>query len=137
VGRRTAPLWTVVGPVRGPLRLREESEVAVVGQPGRVGRLRHLALEGDRRVLTVEITAGKRGPRGGALPTAIDPALEGTAVVLLAAGAAGLSLNRARRVWDDSGPGAWLTHAAPRPDPGAPTPRRRDLVATVSALEEK
>ena len=114
MGRRTAPVWTVVGPVRGPLRLREESEVSVVGQPGRVGRVRALSLDGDRRVLVVEITQGKRAPRGSDRPGATDLALEGSEVVLLAAGAAGLSLNRSRRVWDDSGPGAWphACHAA-------------------------
>jgi hypothetical protein len=132
--RAVVPVWTVVSPAEGSLRLREESPVCVLGLRGRTGRIRSIVTEGGQRTVTVEIDGWKRArPEEGA-PAADAPELAGTAVVLVDAGVVGISKRKSMRVWDASGPGAWLTHAAPPPEPSACPPVEDDLVALVERL---
>jgi hypothetical protein len=133
--RAVIPVWTVRSPADGPLRLREESAVCVVGLRGRTGRIRSIEIESGDRVVTVEIDGWKRARPDDGAPAADDAkALEGTTVTLLAGEAAGLSKMKSMRVWDASGPGAWLTHSAPPPEPSARAPIEGDLVDLVEKL---
>jgi hypothetical protein len=132
--RAVVPVWTVVAPAEGSLRLREESAVCVIGLRGRSGKIRSLVTEGGQRTLTVEIEGWKRArPEDGA-PAADAAALVGTEVILVDAGVVGISKRKSMRVWDASGPGAWLTHAAPPPEPSVHPPIDGDLVALVETL---
>lgn len=132
--RAVIPVWTVTSPAEGPLRLREESGVCVVGLRGRTGRIRAVETEAGVRTMTVEIDGWKRArPEAGA-PAADSPVLEGTEVTLVDAGVVGISKRKSMKVWDGSGPGAWLTHAAPPPEPSAHAPIEGDLVALVEKL---
>ena len=133
--RAVVPVWTVIAPAEGPLRLREESGVCVFGLRGRTGRLRSITTEGGQRTLIVEIDNWKRArPEEGA-PAADAPELEGTRIVLVDSGAVGISRRKSARVWDASGPGAWLTHAAPPPEPAPSAPAFGDLLALVRGLK--
>jgi hypothetical protein len=109
------PFWTVVAPPHGSLKIRTGSEVCVVGLRGRKGMVRALSLSPTGRVLTIEIVNWKRARPENNAPSASDPSLEGTELTLLSTGLVGLSAQKSARVWNARGPGAWLTHASPRP----------------------
>jgi hypothetical protein len=128
------PVWTVVAPADRPLRLREESVVCVVGLRGRVGKIRAISTDGGQRTLEVEITGWKRARTEEGAPAADASELAGTRVVLANAGVVGISKRKSMAVWDASGPGAWLTHAAPPPLPSAAPPIEEDLVDLVEKL---
>ena len=133
-GRASVPVWAVVASADRPLRLREESHVCVVGLQGRTGKIRAISVDGGRRTLDVEIDGWKRArPEDGA-PAADAAELQGTRVVLANAGVVGISKRKSMAVWDASGPGAWLTHAAPPPEPSPPAPVDADLVDLVEKL---
>jgi hypothetical protein len=132
--RAVIPVWTVTSPAEGPLRLREESSVCVVGLRGRTGKVRSIQTDGDRRTVTVEIEGWKKArPEEGA-PAADDKALEKTPVILAEAGVVGISRQKSIAVWDASGPGAWLTHAAPLPEPTSARPVAGSLSDLVDRL---
>ena len=133
--RAVVPVWTVVSPAEGSLRLREESAVCVVGLRGRTGKIRSIVTEGGQRTMTVEIDGWKKARPDQGAPAADAAALVGTEVILVDAGVVGISKRKSMRVWDASGPGAWLTHAAPPPEPSVHPPIEGDLVALVETLE--
>jgi hypothetical protein len=85
--------------------------------------------------VTVEIDGWKKARPEQAAPAADSAALVGTEVILVDSGVLGISKRKSMRVWDASGPGAWLTHAAPPPEPSAQAPSEGDLVALVETLE--
>ena len=129
------PVWTVVSPAEGSLRLREESAVCVIGLRGRTGKIRSIVTEDGQRTVTVEIDGWKKARPDQGAPAADAAALVGTEVILVDAGVVGISKRKSMKVWDSSGPGAWLTHAAPPPEPSVHTPIEGDLVALVEKLE--
>jgi hypothetical protein len=133
--RAVVPVWTVVTPAEGSLRLREQSAVCVFGLRGRTGRIRSIATAGGQRSVTVEIDGWKKARPDQGAPAADAAALVGTEVILVDAGVVGMSKRKSTRVWDASGPGAWLTHAAPPPEPSVLAPIEGDLVALVERLE--
>jgi hypothetical protein len=133
--RAVGPVWTVVAPAERSLRLREDSAVCVVGLRGRTGKIRSISTEGGQRSVIVEIDNWKKArPEEGA-PAADAASLVGTQVTLVDAGVVGISKRKSMRVWDASGPGAWLTHAAPPPEPPDHPPIEGDLVALVETLK--
>lgn len=116
VGRRTVPVWTVDTRGRLPLRLREDSELCVVGLPSRKLRVRAVkerAAEGYsiELVVTSLVTVPRNGD-GTVLPAA-SPALKGTSVVLLKPSMDQVARRKSMRVWKRDAPGAWLTHSVP------------------------
>lgn len=132
--RAVIPVWTVVSTAEQSLRIREESAVCVVGLRGRTGKVRAIVTEKGQRTIEVEIDGWKRArPEDGA-PAADAKELEGTKVVLANAGVVGISKRKSMSVWNDSGPGAWLTHAAPPPEPSEAAPITGDLVDLVEKL---
>lgn len=132
--RAVVPVWTVVSTADRSLRLREESGVCVVGLRGRTGKIRAITTEAGQRTIEIEIDGWKRArPEDGAL-AADAKELEGTKVVLANAGVVGISKSKSRAVWNASGPGAWLTHAAPPPEPAEAAPITGDLVDLVETL---
>ncbi len=65
--RAVVPVWTLAAPAGGPLRLREESVVCVVGLRGRTGKIRSIVADGATRTVTLEIDGWKRArPEDGA-----------------------------------------------------------------------
>jgi hypothetical protein len=133
--RAVTPVWRIAAPADRPLRLREDSLVCVVGLRGRTGKIRSIGTDGEgTRVLEVQIDGWKRArPDEGAL-SADAKELEGTSVVLASAGVVGISKRKSMAVWDASGPGAWLTHAAPPPEAAPAAPVEGDLVDLVEKL---
>jgi hypothetical protein len=115
-GRATRPVWTIVVPHVGPLKLRESSWVAVVGLPNRKGELISVTDEpGGIRTIVVEITGWKTRPSGAPPGTkaANDSSLIGTRVTMVKYSADQISRRKSRRVWSAEVPGSWLTHAQP------------------------
>ena len=106
----------------------------MVGLRGRTGKVRAIATEGDQRTIEIEIDGWKRArPEDGA-PAADAQELVGSRVVFANAGVVGISKRKSMGVWDASGPGAWLTHAAPPPEPSEAPPIEGDLVDLVEKL---
>ncbi|OFW60371.1 MAG: hypothetical protein A2133_07275 [Actinobacteria bacterium RBG_16_64_13] len=139
-GRRTTPVWTIEGDGSGPLRLREGNRVCVADTPKRVGTIRSLdPLPDGRRRYEVEITEWKteqRLPGRRRIPHAASETLQDTRVILLKHVASGLARVKSQRVWNRTGPGAWLTHQAPRgPKSDLPTEIGEDMKAIEKALE--
>jgi hypothetical protein len=134
--RSSTPVWTVVAPAEGALRLREDSSVCVIGMRKRTGRVRSIVTDAGAgaRTFQVEIDGWKMARPKEGICAADAPSLEGTEVVLVDSGVVGISKRKSMKVWDASGPGAWLTHAAPPPEPGAHPPVEGDLVALVEKL---
>ena len=132
--RSSIPVWTVVSPADGVLRLREDSTVCVIGMRKRTGRVRSLVTEGGARTFTIEIEGWKLARPKEGIPSADAPSLEGSQVILVDSGVVGISRRKSMKVWDASGPGAWLTHAAPPPEPALHPPIEGDLVALVETL---
>lgn len=126
------PVWTVVARADGPLRLREESAVCVLGLRGRTGKVRSIVTEDGQRTVTVEIDGWKRARPDA--PAADAAELTGTRVILVEAGPVGISRRKSMKVWDASGPGAWLTHASPPPEPSLHPPIDDNLLSLVQTL---
>jgi hypothetical protein len=132
--RAVIPVWTVEASADRALRIREESSVCVVGLRGRTGKVRSIVTEGGKRTVVVEIEGWKHARTEEGAPAADAKELEGQAVILAAESPVGISQQKQRKVWDASGPGAWLTHAAPPPEPSAAAPVVGDLVDLVEKL---
>lgn len=108
-GRKTRPIWRIVDPNLGPLRLKIGSWVCVVGMAKRTGEIRLIEDQEDgTRLFEVEITGWKTKPNRAA-----DPALQGSEVTLVATSAEGISRRKSQLVWRRDVPGAWLTLARP------------------------
>lgn len=133
-GPRGSIVWVVDAPADDTLRLREEAKVCVVGARKRMLQLRSIRYEGAVRRIELVVTDGITRRALPEQPAADDLALVGTTVTLIDTGAVGISLRKATRVADVDGPGAWLTHAAPLPEPSPPVRIRQDLVAFVKTL---
>lgn len=136
-GAKTGPVrWTVTSPADESLRLREESKVCLVGARARTGVIVSLQTEGSVRTLVIEHGVNRpKVPIPGLPPTADDPAWVGRAVTFIDQGAVGISLRKGIAVRDAEGPGAWLTHAAPLPEPSPGLVVRPNLVDIVKGLE--
>jgi len=139
-GNKTIPVWTIEGTGGGPLRLREGSRTCVVGVPKRTGTIRRIdQLSDGRRRYEVVITnwlLEKRLPGRRVIPHAASDSLVGKEVGLFADVARGLSRVKSRRLWNRSGPGAWLTHQVPRgPKAELPEEVGEDIKAITVALE--
>ena len=140
--RRTTPIWTIEGEGSGPLRLREGNRVCVADTPKRVGTIRSIEPRpnGQRRY-EVEITEWKteqRLPGRCRIPHATSEVLKDTRVILLKHVSSGLSRVKSQRVWDRTGPGAWLTHQVPRGQKAdLPTDVAEGMDAIERALEDE
>lgn len=109
-GRTVIPVWEVAAPVGTQTRLRENSRVVPMGQPGMQVIVREVQQTDDALVFVLEFKAGKTGLlHGRAKP--VDPRWVGEAESLVVTDAADLTRRRSMRVWSArQGPGAWLTH---------------------------
>lgn len=128
IGRASRPVWTVRDPWAGPMRLRSGSRVCVVGMPQRTGIVRALADQPDgSRLVEVEITGWKTTP-----DSAVAPEHVGRTITFVAASGASISRMKSGRIWDATGPGAWLTHARPGgPRANMPPEVAEDLATTT------
>jgi hypothetical protein len=113
--------------------------VCVAGMPSRRGAILSVIRDGERRIVEIEITGWKkkpdarRHPQFAGVPAAADSSLEGEYVTLLPSSLGRMSRLKRKRVRDEAGPGAWVTHGAGR----APRRGRRirgDLLAEVEKL---
>lgn len=117
-GRTTRPVWLVEAP-KGPLRLREQNQVAHTENPKRIARLRRIQENAATRLFELEIT-GLKTARAAEGPAPNSPAWRGREVTFLKEPAVKLGFQRAQTVWDQDGPGAWLTHRNPAAAGGRP-----------------
>lgn len=108
-GRGRRPVWTVVDPIGGPLRLREGSNVCVVGLARRTATIRsiHDSADGSRKY-ELEITGWKTTPNDAASLEHV-----GTSVAFVKQSADNINRMKSMRIWSADGPGAWLTHRRP------------------------
>jgi hypothetical protein len=118
VGRTTMPVWTLSDETRGPLRLREEQSVCVVGLPRRVGRIRSISTNanGDR-FIEVALTNLKTPVRGATGRDAIPPrdqAWIGQPLTFATASAGSIEEAKIRKLWTRDVTGAWLTRSSAR-----------------------
>jgi hypothetical protein len=114
-GRKLRPVWRVVDRAPRQLRLRTDSKVAVVGLPERTGVIRSIEQADDALVIEVEIKNRRRqcdGP-GAQTLSPVDPDLVGQEVAFVTAPADGISRRKSQLVWEEEGPGVWLTHRMP------------------------
>lgn len=135
VGRAHDPVWILETSAHTPLRLRLGACVCPVGQRKRQGRIREITRDGDTRRIVVAITDGKTRR---AIPDGLDahdPRLVGQTLRLVAAGSGARSRNLTFTAWKSDGPGAWLTHAKPRPSATLSSTRAEDLVSLVESLK--
>ncbi|MBX7168117.1 MAG: hypothetical protein K1X74_17410 [Pirellulales bacterium] len=125
-GRSTRPVWTIQDAANRQLRLRIESRVSVVGFPERHGVITGIRPAGDGTLLIdVELKGRKTDRQPGPGLHAFAPtdarSLVGRSVAFVTRAADEISRTKSRRVWQQQGPGAWLTHAVPGtrfPHPG-------------------
>ncbi len=133
---RSGPVrWTVRCPADESLRLREESKVCLVGARKRAGVVLSVETRDDGRVIVVELDDGLTRRAVPSLPEAHDTAWVGRTVTFLDRGAVGISQRKSIFVRSADGPGAWLTHAAPLPEPSPAGLVRPDLVELVKGLQ--
>lgn len=135
VNGRTRVRWTIESPADDTLRLREESGVCLVGGRKRTGQIVSVVTAGHTRTLVVEIADGLTKTAVPDLPVAKDPAWVGRKVRFLDKAVVGLSSRKGMKVWSADGPGSWLTHAAPLPEPSPRATLRADLLDVVKGLE--
>lgn len=115
--RGTRPMWTLRDTTNAPLRLRAGSHVSVVGFPGRHGQICSIEEAADgARMIEVEITALKTRRADAPPPHDLRPtdaAWLGEYVTFVKKPAGDIARQKARAIWDTTGPGAWLTHRRP------------------------
>jgi hypothetical protein len=116
-GRKTCPIWVVESNGDLPLRLREDSELCVVGLPSRRVRIRSIEKTPTLRYrFELEVVGLPTVPRGGdgtVLP-AKDPRHKRRKVVLVKPSMDQIARRKSRMIWNREVPGAWLTHSVPR-----------------------
>jgi hypothetical protein len=135
-GATSGPVrWSLRAPADESLRLREESKVCVVGARKRSGVIVSIESADDQRVIVVEIKDGLTPKAVPGFKSATDPLWVGETVTFIDQGAVGISQRKSIAVRSADGPGAWLTHAAPLPEPSPPGLVRPDLVDLVKGLQ--
>ena len=115
-GRKTIPVWVVESQGDLPLRLREDSEVCVVGLPSRKLRIRQIDKTEDQGYrFELVVTSLIRGPRDndGSVLEATSPRLKKKKVVLVKPSMDQIGRRKSMLIWNRDVPGAWLTHAVP------------------------
>jgi len=136
-GKKSGPiLWTIECSADDSLRLREETSVCLVGARKRIGRIRSLVTVGAVRTVVLQMTDGLTRRALPDVPEAADVAAHvGTTVTFLEQAAAGFTQMKIFRVGHTDGPGAWLTHAAPLPEPSPPVRIQANLLDLVKSLQ--
>lgn len=116
-GRRKIPVWVVETDVDVPSRLREESDLCVVGLRDRKLRIRRIEKrEPAGRRFELQVTGLLTVPRGddGSVLPACSPRLKRQKVVLVKPSMDQISRRKSGRIWKSDVPGAWLTHRVPK-----------------------
>ncbi len=134
-GPRGAVTWVVVCPADGALRVREEGSVCVAGTPKRTAKVTALDSDGAVRTITLDMNGGKTAKAVPGQPAVSHPGWVGKTVTFVDGGISGISQRKAMRVHNVDGPGTWLTHATPLPEPAPVPAERSDLVGFLRSLE--
>lgn len=140
--RGMIPVWTVEGPSSTPTRLRRGSKICVGGMPKRTGTVLGVGISGPVRRIEVEIDGWKRKPNPAQYPeyadalAANDVGYEDSSILLISSGLGGIGARKSKRVYDDSGVGAWLTHGRGQAPDGTRRGRGHhpDVLAEVEGL---
>ena len=115
--RKTCPVWVVESTAELPLRLREDSELCVVGLRDRRVRIRSIektpALRYRFELEVVGLPTVPRGNDGSVLP-ANDPRHKRRKVVLVKPSMDQIARRKSGMIWNRDVPGAWLTHSVRR-----------------------
>ena len=111
-GHKVIPVWVIQFADR-PLHVRPGSKLCVAGLPRRELRIRSIARDKFGMLSTeLEVVNLKTHPKGMLdIRHACDPWFVGKTVTLLPADMSTLPRLKARKIWERSTPGAWLTHA--------------------------
>jgi hypothetical protein len=118
-GKATIPVWTLRDDSGGPLRLREEGKVCVVGLRRREGRIRSIRIDPrGERLIEVALTNLKKAVKGAEGLNGIPPNDRrwiGERLTFASASFGGIEEARIKKLWARDVPGAWLTRSeAPR-----------------------
>jgi hypothetical protein len=129
-GRKTVPIWVVETDTDTPLRLREDTELCVVGLRER--RLRILEIESREpagRRFKLQVTGLVTVPRGndGSVLPATSGRLKRRKVVLVKTSMDQIARRKSGLIWNRDLPGAWLTHAVPKNAAELPAEVSEDL----------
>lgn len=115
-GRAVVPVWVIEVGDDIPLRVREGTDLCVLGTPSRTVQIRKIRDAGASKLLIeVEVKGLKTAPRdnkAGVLPAA-DSRQKGRLVTLLPTAKDGISRLKTKRIWERKVPGAWITHTTP------------------------
>ncbi|MFO1361349.1 MAG: hypothetical protein U1F45_02570 [Burkholderiales bacterium] len=119
-GRLKRATWIVEEDVRRPLRLRDGAEVTQAGCPKRVAKLREIdeRARGPRR-FRLDIVKGVLDDAGPLGRNARDGKWKGQTVTFLSLPKPEFGVRRRMMLWDQQGPGIWLTHRQPWEDAAA------------------
>jgi hypothetical protein len=116
-GRKTRPIWVVESRGELPIRVREDSELCVVGLPARRVRVREITKTADQRYqFELAVTGLPTVPRGndGSVLPAASPKLKRRKVVLVKPSMDQIARRKSGMIWKRDVPGAWLTHDVPK-----------------------
>lgn len=135
-GRKRIPVWIVESNGDLPLRLREDSNLCVVGLPERQLRVRGIDRTEDMRyrfeLVVTKLVTEPRDNEGSVLP-ATSPKLKRRRVVLVKPSMHQIARRRSALIWKRDVPGAWLTHRVPKvPQADLPEEVSEDLNAIKS-----
>lgn len=114
-GRATDVRWELVTSSAMATKFREGSDVAMHSLPKRTATIVSIDERDDERVFVLEITGWKNERVAERVRAASDRVYEGQRVAFVSPTIPELSLRKAMQCWNADGPGAWLTHARPKP----------------------
>lgn len=137
-GKASRPVWEIETLADLPLRLREGTELCVVGLDRRKGRIRSFeGAGGGKTRFEIEIT-GLKGITGKNLPpgtvAANSPKLKGKLVTLVQSSGHGISRRKSAKVWAKELPGSWLTL---RPSRGPKTELPDEIADDMDKIQSK
>lgn len=116
-GRRIIPVWEIDSSGELPLRLRQNSDLCVVGLRDRKVKIRSIERTPDLKYhFIVEVTSLLTVPRNddGSVVPATSPTLKGQSVILVKPSMDQIARRKSGLIWKRDVPGAWLTHRVPK-----------------------
>lgn len=137
-GRAIQAVWTIEVPEVAPLRIREGSKLCRVGVPKRELQVQTVTRKnGDTIEVELLVTGAKKpfvDDRGRNHPIADSSSYIGQEMVLVPVSMDQLSRLKNGKIWNQSGPGAWITHAKPT---GAKTRLPKEVAGDDDNLFER
>jgi hypothetical protein len=137
-GKAIQAIWTIDVPEIAPLRIREGSKLCRVGVPKRELQVQSIARKDANTVQVELLVTGAKRPfvddAGEQQPIANSAAFVGQDMLLVPVSMHQISRLKNSKIWGQSGPGAWLTHAKPT---GTKTRLPKEVAAADDNLFER